>query len=481
MSTNLAIEQEEQRRWVPRPKYAHLDWFDTLVANEFLSVDEQYARQKKMLSNMAAFAATQVPYYRDLFRNLGLNRRDVREPGDLPRLPALTKRTVQENGAELRPPALPRGQRPGPPTASSGSTGPPTRVAQTLQSFRMFVLGKQRELRWCRFDPAATLAHIRNRPLPPGPDGKPVAEGETGRAETWPLVGPYFETGPFIGLKRTTPLDRIAEWLERERPDYLLTEPSVLEHLAFAFQGRPSPDSLRGLQAIGETMTPGMRERIEKTFGVPVHLNYGLNEFGLIASPCREGGRYHVHAEHYLVEIVDAEGNPCAPGAYGRLLVTTLTNAAMPLIRYDSGDMAQATDGPCPCNRTLPSFGPVLGRYGHIVSQPPDILAAVDALRGAMERLPPELSGDLREYQVHRRRDGDFELRLVVAGVVPSELTEHILEVWHTATGSHPLALSITEVDRIVLSPNRKFFHFTSDFESSPVPEAAPERSGGET
>ncbi len=478
MPTSLSIEQEEQRRWVPRPKYAHLDWFDTQVANEFLSVDEQFARQKQMLSNMVAFAATQVPYYRDLFRNLGLNRRDVREPGDLPRLPTLTKRTVQENGAELQPPALPRGQRPGPPTASSGSTGPPTRVVHTRRSRLMFGFLKQRELRWCRFDPAGTFAHVRNEALPPGPDGKPIADGETGRAPAWPLVGTYFETGPFIGLKRTTPLDQIVQWLERERPDYLLARPSVLEHLSFAFQDRPLPDRLRGLQGTGEAMTPGMRRRIEQTFGVPLHQNYGLNEVGLIASMCLEGGRYHVHTEHCLIEIVDEDGNPCAPAETGRVLVTTLTNAAMPLIRYDTDDVAEAAGGPCPCGRTLPTFGAVVGRYSRIAAVPQDIRGLVNALRGAMERLPAELSKNLREYQVHRRRDGNFELRLVTVDTPTAEFAEHLQTVWRAAAQSRPLALRIVEVDHIPTPPGRKYLYFTSDFPSSPASGAVTDREG---
>ena len=480
MPTRLSIEQEEQRRWTLRPGYAHMTAFDALVANEFLSADEHLARQQRDLSRTVRFAATHVAYYRDLFRRLGLTHRDIRGPGDLPLLPALTKPLIQEDEARFKPPELPWGERPGTPTVSSGSTGTPTRVVHTRRSRLMFGFLKQRELRWCRFDPAAVFAHVRNRPLPPGPDGKPIADGETGRAPAWPLVGTYFETGPHIGLRRTTPLDQIVQWLQGERPDYLLTEPSVLEHLAFAFQDRPPPpDRLRGLQAVGEAMTPGMRRRIEETFGVLLHQNYGLNEVGLIASMCLDGGRYHVHTEHCLVEIVDEAGNPCAPGETGRVLVTTLSNDAMPLIRYDAGDVAEAVDGPCPCGRILPTFGAAVVRYDDIAAVPADILALVNALRGAMERLPPELSKNLRKYQVYRCRDGNFELRLVTVDTPMAELDDHIQTVWRAAVQSRPLALRIVEVDHIPLPPSRKYLHFTSDFVSSPASGAATDRGGG--
>jgi phenylacetate-CoA ligase len=71
---------------------------------------------------------------------------------------------------------------------------------------------------------------------------------------------------------------------------------------------------------------------------------------------------YHINAEHVLLEIVDESGRPAAPGAMGRVLVTTLQNRLMPLVRYEIGDYAIAANGSCPCGRTLPLVGPILGR-----------------------------------------------------------------------------------------------------------------------
>ncbi len=478
-STSLAIEQTEQRRWTLRPRFARVTCFESLVANEFLSIDEQTARQERALSRMVRFAATQVPYYRDLFRRLGLSDRDIRTPGELGRLPALEKTVIQEDGTALAARALPKSERYASPTQSSGSTGPRTRVLQTRRSLEMWNLLLQRGRRWFRFDPAGIFAEIRERKnLPRGPGGKPVADGVTARASAWPQVGRYFETGPFVGIAKTTPLDRIAGWLEEQRPNYLLSDSSVLEHLAFEFQERPPLDGLRALLAISEPLTPGMSDRIEKTFCAPICRAYGMNEVGMMATRCPEGKRYHVHAEHCLLEIVDAEGKPCPPGDYGRVLVTVLSNSAMPLIRYDTGDMAQALDGPCPCGRTLPVIGAVLGRHSHIAPVPSSILDPVNALRGALERLPAELSANLRKYQVHHRQDGEFELRLVVTGTLPAVFAELVQQVWRAATGIPSPALRILEVDHIRPAPSGKFFYFTSDIIPSSTSEPKPERAG---
>ena len=70
-----------------------------------------------------------------------------------------------------------------------------------------------------------------------------------------------------------------------------------------------------------------------------------------------------MHAEHCIVEIVDDEGSPCAPGRSGRLLVTALRNFAMPLLRYDTGDTALLGE-PCPCGRGLPVIRDILDWTG---------------------------------------------------------------------------------------------------------------------
>ena len=102
----------------------------------------------------------------------------------------------------------------------------------------------------------------------------------------------------------------------------------------------------------------------------------------------------------------------------------------------------------------------------------------MNALRGALERLPPELSAKLRKYQVHHRRDGEFELRLVVTGAPPAAFAEHLQQVWRAAAAAPAPALHILEVGHIRPAPSGKFFYFTSDFIRSSMPEPKPEPAG---
>jgi phenylacetate-CoA ligase len=77
---------------------------------------------------------------------------------------------------------------------------------------------------------------------------------------------------------------------------------------------------------------------------------------------CPITARYHVADENVLVELLDEYGNECAPGARGRIVVTGLSNFAMPFIRYVLGDVGIAASGGCACGRTLPVIDRIEGR-----------------------------------------------------------------------------------------------------------------------
>src|SRR3546814_13116510 len=80
-----------------------------------------------------------------------------------------------------------------------------------------------------------------------------------------------------------------------------------------------------------------------------------------LALQCPEHEHYHVQSEAVLLEVLDEEDRPCRPGEVGRVVVTPLTNFAMPMIRYAVGGLA-AVGAPCPCGRGLPVLTRILGR-----------------------------------------------------------------------------------------------------------------------
>ncbi len=475
---SLESERAEQRRWRFRADRQRLPIFDRLVDNEFLPPKELRARQDRALAQLTAHAVAQVPYYRDLFARLGLQAADVECAEDLARLPLLSKRLILENEKALHAVTLPPGERVFGVFASSGTTGRPTRVTHTETSNFMFSAMGQRHVRWCRWDPMARVAEIRlPHQLPAKPDGSVFGPGETVRLPGWRYLGRLFETGPYLGLSVLTPMEERVAWVYAEKPAHLTAASEILEQLAFACADRPPPEGLLSTRAISEQLTAPMRRRITDTFKVPVHQNYGLNEVGIVAGLCA-AGRYHVNTEHCVVEILDDDLQPCRPGTAGRLVVTALLNAAMPLIRYDTDDMAVPVAGDCPCGRTLPAFAEIVGRYSRIAYLPAGTLRYVQALRDELEAMPSDLVRNLRQFQLHQYRDGRFEMRLCTVGALPPAFGERLQAVWAAATEEHDLPLTLVEVAEIERPPGGKYQDFTSDHMPAMDRAAAPPQQG---
>jgi phenylacetate-CoA ligase len=459
---SLADERAEQSRWRLLPRFRDCPWFDRLVEREFLPFEEQRRLQGESLQDIAAFAARHVPYWRELFANRATRPGEFCRVDSLPRLPVLGREEVVARFEDLQSAGLPSGERPGGHVKSSGTTGVPVRVNMTATSQLMFSILWQRQTRWFRMDPLGTLLDLRiAAEVGRDRDGNPNEEGAVRKHDCWRYLGRFFRTGPEYGFNVTNPAERQLEWIRQIRPHYLHSYPGFLEELALAAESRSPVDSLRCVIGIGSQMTASLRERLEEFYRVPVQQTYGLNEIGKVAVRC-DAGRYHVHAEHCIVEIVDADGQPCRPGETGRILVTALRNYAMPLFRYDTGDLARAVDSPCPCERTLPSFDEIAGRFRRFHGLTPGTRQCVNGFLDGFSKLSPHELCGLRAYQLHQDRENRFSLRVKTAGGVSEELARRIEEVWQRAAGNSQL--TIVETLDMPRSPSGKHLDFLSDF-----------------
>jgi phenylacetate-CoA ligase len=296
--------------------------------------------------------------------------------------------------------------------------------------------------------------------LPKNRDGTPLKDGEVQRLGGWMYVRDWFHTGSQVAITRGNPVEFQMEWLRAERPAYLVTSPGLLESLVYAAQGKPV-DSLQGLRAIAATLTETVRRQIEAATQLAVQQPYGLNEIGAVANRCA-AGRYHANAEHCVLEVVDENCRPCNPGEFGRVLVTALTNVAMPLIRYDTGDIAEAVSGECACGRTLPGIGRIQGRYRPMRFAPEGTTLRMDLLFNVLRTQPLDALRNLREYQLHQFRDGRFELRLATRGEPDMRLVSALREAWDRGAGD--VVLDIVQVEAIARIAGRKTQDFTSEF-----------------
>jgi phenylacetate-CoA ligase len=110
-----------------------------------------------------------------------------------------------------------------------------------------------------------------------------------------------------------------------------------------------------------ERLETEKRKKIEKVFKAKVFNFYGSREVNAIAGECKFG-KMHIFSFNNYIEILDKHNKPANQGEIGRVVVTTLHNYSMPLIRYEIGDTAIIGRKGCKCGNPLPTLEEIAGR-----------------------------------------------------------------------------------------------------------------------
>ncbi|WP_292484928.1 phenylacetate--CoA ligase family protein [Methanohalobium sp.] len=114
----------------------------------------------------------------------------------------------------------------------------------------------------------------------------------------------------------------------------------------------------------GEPWSSNTRRQLEDALNISAYDSYGLSEMmgPGVAFECEEQDGLHVWGDHFLVEVLDENGEQVSEGEKGELVLTSLTKEALPLIRYRTGDITRLLESDCGCGRTTPRISRVLGR-----------------------------------------------------------------------------------------------------------------------
>jgi len=307
---------------------------------------EQTDRLRAFLVEIGA----RVPYYRELFQRIGFDPASVRSVADLRRLPLLTKADIRAHGERMKA----EGHGPLSRYNTGGSSGEPLVFYIGKGRKSHDVAAKWRATRWWGVDIGDREAVIWGSPIEHGAQDRMKAARDGLFRST---LLPAFEMSE-------ARLDEFVAWLRRHRPTMLFGYPSALTYIARHAEKRGQRLDDLGVRVAfvtSERLYDDQRETIARVFGCPVANGYGGRDAGFIAHECPSGGM-HLSAEDIVVETVDGEGHPVPPGQAGELVVTELSTAEFPFVRYRTGDVGVLDDGRCPCGRGLPLLRDLQGR-----------------------------------------------------------------------------------------------------------------------
>jgi phenylacetate-CoA ligase len=153
---------------------------------------------------------------------------------------------------------------------------------------------------------------------------------------------------------------------------------------------------------------PATKKRMEEAWGAKVYDHVGATEIGAWGYECTaQPGGLHVNEALFLAELEDIEtGEPITePGRRGKLILTALDREAQPCIRFDSKDVAEWAEQPCPCGRTFRWIkGGVVGRADDITKVKGVLLAP-----SAIEEVVRSFSELGDEFEVEVTKKGDID------------------------------------------------------------------------
>ena len=341
-------------------------------------------RQEQFLVDTLRYAIERVPYY----RNLGIDGNQITSATDLNRFPVLTKSNLQDNQAGMLAEGFDLNTCKT--STTSGSTGEPTTSAFDRDTWLLskYTLKIRR-----------MLAHGVGI-------GKRVLVVSEMHPDEIAATSGIFGAGVLFGQRYVSihePVSQGLHVMRSFRPHALYAFPSYLaELLEYCEQHGETLPGLGVIFTSSEVLGEGLRHRLMDTFSADICDVYGNTEFKEVAWQCRSG-RYHINFESTWVETID-DGDD----EFGTVLLTTLVNRAMPLIRYRVGDRVRIGAGVCDCGRSGPWLAAVSGREV-------DMLLLADGRKLSPYLLTSliELDPGIRRYQIVQESLSDLNVRYI--------------------------------------------------------------------
>ncbi|RMF06021.1 phenylacetate--CoA ligase family protein, partial [Candidatus Woesearchaeota archaeon] len=241
---------------------------------------------------------------------------------------------------------------------TGGSTGRPLIFYNSKKTFEYHLAAMYRAWKWIGFDFGSKYADLWGATFDLKDEHKLKK-----RIHMWlthnRLLVPSFRFTP-------EELEKYSEQIVRFKPEYIHGYASSIEVMADYMKKRGmSLEGVKGVITSGEKLFPHQRKKIESFFNSTVYDDYGSRESSIRATQCEEAGGYHISVENGVLELLK-DGDIVSEGTPGKVTITEFHNYAMPLIRYENGDVAEALDDSCSCGRSLPMLKRVDGRISDI-------------------------------------------------------------------------------------------------------------------
>jgi phenylacetate-CoA ligase len=384
--------------------------FHPASAPDYLPVEQLRDLQLRRLRGVVQRAYDHVTLFQGRMKERGLTPADIRTLDDIAKLPFTQKVDLRDT--------YPFGLFASPMSeivrlhASSGTTGKPIVVAYTQDDLAVWSNAIVRCLAACGLHRGDIIQNAYGYGLFTGGLGAHYGAEALG-ATVIPISGG--NTDRQIMVMKDFGVTAICC-----TPSYFVHLIERAEELGVNMKDLPLRAGVFG----AEPWTDGMRKHIESRTSIKAYDIYGLSEIigPGVGIECHHQAGLHMLEDHFLVEVIDpVTEQACPPGVEGELVLTTLSKAAMPIIRYRTHDITAVLPEPCACGRTLRRIRRISRRSDDMF-----IIRGINVYPSQIETALLAVEGTLPHYQIILTRHKGLDQIEVQIEVTPDVLSDKV-------------------------------------------------------
>ena len=387
--------------------------YQFLMKNQWSSYAELKENQNKELKQLVSFVYENVPYYRNLFKNLNLFPNDIRTLEDLEKLPVLTKDIIKQHWEDFKPANLSSMQYDN--DSTGGSTGTPFQYRLSKQDrflggallyrgwgYGGYQLGDRMVILAGSSLDVGKKSYLEKKAHEITRNIRKLSSYDMGEKEMMDYAEILNTFKPRFIRGYASSIYFYAKWLEKN--DISVSFPDAVFTTA-------------------EKLFPDMRKTIGRVFDCDVFDGYGLNDGGVGAHECPEHTGLHIDTERSIMEVVDSSGFQIDEGQ-GQILATSLHNYATPFLRYATGDEGFILSDSCSCGRGHRLLKEVLGRQHTMLITPEG-----KHIHGTVFSWVMDDVSHVKEFQVVQKSIEDIQINIVKEPGFNEETLEKIKQL----------------------------------------------------
>lgn len=329
------------------------------TALEFKSRQAIENEQASLLREIAAYANKKSPFYKSIFKKIGLKPSDLKTIHDLPQLPLTRREQLQKYNSSFY---CVDKKEIADIVSTTGTTGEPIFVVLTKHDLKRLMLNEVYSFS-CAGATASDIFHLA------------VTIDNLFMAGIAYYLG-IVELGAGVYRAGMHNIERQILLIQKLKPTGIMTVPSFLLQLGKKVKEggiKTSSLSIRKALLVGDSIRDenfqlsGIGELLYKTWPLDLYSTFGNSETAISYCECKHKHGGHEHSDLIVTEIIDENGNVVPDGEMGELVLTTLQTRGMPLLRYCTGDITFKIAKPCLCGRNTSRIGPIIGRKAHML------------------------------------------------------------------------------------------------------------------